>query len=139
MTEGEIKELAENLDCGYKCFLHRQTKEMTFIPDADRLPSDDFDAWRIEEEKIQRHPNDYIAITGLNSRDSFQLMVDFSKTINDERVKARLIQVLHGPNPFRNFKYEIDNSGPNRERWFQFKDDRIRNWVEKQLRENKFV
>jgi hypothetical protein len=139
MTKEEIKEIAETLDCGFRCFVHKKTMKMIFIPDADRLPSNDFASWRNDEKEIREHSEDYITLTGMNSKDSFQLMVDFCDKVSDQRVKARLVEVLDGQTPFRNFKFEIDNSGALKEDWFKFKDERIRNWVEKQLRETKLL
>jgi hypothetical protein len=31
MTEEEIKEIAEELNCGLRCFIHRKSKEILFF------------------------------------------------------------------------------------------------------------
>ena len=61
------------------------------------------------------------------------MMEDFAESIDDGTLKERLFRSLSRSKPFSNFKWEVDNSGPYLERWFAFRDERNRMWVEKQL------
>jgi hypothetical protein len=33
LTQEQIKEIAEQLDCGFKCYWNRKNNELIFIPD----------------------------------------------------------------------------------------------------------
>ena len=134
MTREQIKDIAENLDCGFRCFIHRDTREVKFVPDRDRFPDMDTDPWAADYKEIKRKRDDYIEIDAMSSGDSFRLMADFVDTVDDNRTRARLEQALNGSKPFRNFKFQIDNSGPFRIKWFEFKETRLIAWVEDMLK-----
>ncbi len=41
LTEAQINEIAEELECGSKCYVHKKTKELVFVPDTLRNPDID--------------------------------------------------------------------------------------------------
>lgn len=135
MIKEKIKDIADNLELGMRCFVHSNSKEIKFIPDYDRYPEMDPELFAEDREEVESNPEDYIEITGMRSRDSFTVMADFTDTVDDE-LKEKLIQALNRPKPFRSFKFVIDNSGPYREKWFSFKESRLIDWVERQLQRN---
>ena len=94
MTKEQIKDIAENLDCGFKCFVHRETKGIKFIPDTDQHSDMETDAWEDEIETIDNNIDDYIEIEGMESEDSFKLMEDFVDTIEDTTLQNKLGQAL---------------------------------------------
>ena len=47
-TSDNLKEIAEQLDCGFRAFIHKTSMELIFIPDTNDLPDIDMDEW--EEE-----------------------------------------------------------------------------------------
>jgi peroxiredoxin len=72
----------------------------------------------------------------MESHDSFEIMTDFVDTLSDsDKLKVRLMDALNKKNPFREFKYVIDNSGNYRQKWFDFKNERIQKWVIDRLNE----
>ena len=136
MTIEQIKDIAENLDCGFRCFIHTDTKGGKFIPDLDKHPDMDSDAWDADNEEIENNFGDYIEIKAMDSRDFFSVMADFTDTVDNEEIKKQLGQSLDRPKPFQNFKFTVDNSGVYRERWFKFKGERLIDWVDHQLKES---
>jgi hypothetical protein len=52
-------------------------------------------------------------------------MVDFIATVKDERLVELLEVAINGKGAFRRFKDVLLNYPEERERWFQFKDDRM--------------
>lgn len=50
---------------------------------------------------------------------------------------VRKINALNRSKPFRNFKWQIDNSGDYRQVWFDFKRRRYKEFVKKQIEEFK--
>jgi hypothetical protein len=133
----EIKNIAESLDCGLRCFIHLKNLEIKFIPDYAKHPDMDPEAWAADSEEIDNNFSDYIEIKGMDPGESFQVMADFTDTVDDEELKERLISSLGRSRPFRNFKSVVDNSGEYRDKWFKFKEKKLMDWVEGQLQENR--
>ncbi len=48
-------------------------------------------------------------------------MTDFAERIDDSKLQDKLRSALNRPKPFKNFKWQIDNSGVFRQQWFDFK------------------
>lgn len=134
LTELQIKEIAEQLDCGFRCFVHRQTGEIISILDTLRHPGMDTETWEDEQEKFDNNFDEYYEIEQLESRDSFELMADFTEQLDDKNeLKRQLITALNKKKPFREFKFVIDNSGIYRQQWFDFKNERLKQWVKEKL------
>ena len=135
MDKKIIKDIVGDLDCGMKCFIHSVTKEIKVIPDTDKYTDIDLDAWSDTIDEIDNNFGDYVQIEGMESRDSFKVMEAFIDTVDNERLREKLIDVLSHRKPFQNFKVTIDNSGEYREKWFKFKENALTEWVESQLNE----
>jgi hypothetical protein len=60
-------------------------------------------------------------------------MQNFIEIIKNERLCDKLDQALSRPKPIRNFKFEVDNSGPYRQKWFDFKKQQLIEWAKGQL------
>jgi len=138
-TEKQIQEIAENLDCGMRCFYNLKTGEIKTLPDSESLIYADEDPFEEESKEIEKNRNDYFEFEGLNSHKDFKIMKDFAETIEDTKLQDILINTLNRPKPFRNFKWQIDNSGDYRQKWFDFKNMRYIQWVKKQIDLNKEV
>jgi hypothetical protein len=133
-SDKDIREIAQQLDCGFRCFYHRETGELLFIPDELKHIGMDMDAWSDEQEKLENDFNSYEEIEQLQSGDSFQIIADFTEQLSgNERLQNQLIKALSNKHPFRNFKFVIDNSGTYRQQWFAFKDARLIDWVKQRL------
>jgi hypothetical protein len=136
MTDDQITELADNLDSGLRCFVHKETKVIVTTPDSLNDPLSDSELWDDANEEIEKNFDSYVEIEKMDSNESFRLMQNFIDTIEDERLRDKLDQALSGPKPFRNFKFEVNNSGPYRLKWFDFKKQQLIEWVKDQLTVN---
>jgi Uncharacterised protein family (UPF0158) len=133
-TKEHIKEIAEQIDCGFRAFYHRQTGDLLFIPDSLKHPEMETEAWEEDIEKLDNNFSDYAEIEAMNSTDSFQLMHDFTELLdNSNLLKNKLRIALTRKKPFREFKFVIDNSGDYRQQWFDFKNLKLKQWVENQI------
>lgn len=54
-TKGKIKEIAEQLELGFRCFVHRQTGEIISIPDTLKNHYIDPESWEEEQEKLDNN------------------------------------------------------------------------------------
>ena len=133
MTDEQIAELADNLDCGFRCFVHKETKTIVTTSDFENDLYSDADLWAEVNEKIEHNFDSYVEIEKMDSNESFRLMQNFIESIQDNQLRDKLDQALNKRKPFRNFKFEIDNSGSYRQKWFDFKKQQLIEWVKGQL------
>jgi hypothetical protein len=131
-----LNEIAENMEAGMKCFMHKTTYEVISIPDADQFYDIDLEdeetGWKQEMDKAYGNP-DFIEIERMDSSESFRVMEDFVDFLPESATKIRLITALEGHKPFGNFKHQIENAGQERELWFKFRRARGIEWVKEQL------
>jgi hypothetical protein len=131
-----LNEIADNMEVGFKCFVHKRTHEIIAIPDENRFPgtdiNDEENAWADDIRKIDENP-DYIEIDSMESSDSFQVMEDFALSLPDGATKIRLLTVLEGHKPFANFNHQIHNAAEEKEQWFKFRREREIEWLKNQL------
>ena len=69
----------------------------------------------------------------MDSHDSFKVMERFADSVSDDSLREKLLIALQRPKPFANFKFEINNSGPYRQMWFDFQQEQQVEWVKDQL------
>jgi hypothetical protein len=139
LDQRQIKEIAEQLDSGFRAFWHKTTGELVFILDSSKFPSID---WEEEEEQAQEEINanreNYIEIEAMRSSDSYRVMVDFAEQLTNTKLQDALFRALNKRGPFREFKFVIDNSGDSRQEWFAFRDQRYIDWVTQQVDANQW-
>ncbi len=129
ITSAQINEIAQMLDCGLNTYINRETLEMDFIPDMDRL--DDTELWEEPYNKVTEEWNSLV-IEPMQSWESFKIMEKFIDEIPDENLQQNLIKILGRKSPFANFKDEIDESD-YRQQWFDFKQKMYEEYVMTQL------
>jgi hypothetical protein len=138
LNKSQIKEIAENLDCGLNCYWNKKTSEILFLPeelgyylDNDSDDTDIGDEWQQEDfDKIKNNLEDIVVIEKPNSNYSFEIMKAFAEQLpNKLEFKLQLFQALNRNKPFREFKFIIDNSN-YREEWFAFKTLKLQEWIE---------
>lgn len=128
-----IKEIAEQLDCGFRAYIHKTTRQLLFVPDENCLPDIDLDFWNEEIEQLDNNFTDYYEIDKWTSSEAFEIMSEFADRLTDNNLQSRLIDALRKNKPFRKFKFVIDNSGDFRQQWFDFKNKWQQDHVAKQL------
>ena len=133
LTVKQIEEIAENLDCGMRCFYNLKTGEIKAILNFYSWIGADEEPWEEELKEIDENWGDYFEFVGFESHESFQIMVDFAENINDTGLQNKLINALNGRKPFQNFKWQIDNSGEFRQQWFDYKKMRYIQWIKEQI------
>ncbi|WP_114748144.1 UPF0158 family protein [Pleomorphovibrio marinus] len=133
LTEKQIEEIAENLDCGMRCFYNLKTGEIKAFLDSDSWIGADEELWEEEANEIDANRADFFEFDRFDSHESFQIMEDFAESMEDNGLRKKLINALNRPKPFQNFKWQIDNSGEYRQQWFDFKKMRYIQWVKEQI------
>ncbi len=88
---------------------------------------DDDDASLSEEElDAGLEAGHLIHVEPLGSRIEYGWMEEFAGTVGDDRLRDRLEIALDGRGAFRRFKNVLLDAPDERERWFAFRDDRLR-------------
>lgn len=130
LTPIQIKEIAEELDIGNRCYFHRTTYKLLFIPDFDNNFYAEREFFEEELDELENNFDEYLEIEKPNSNNSFEIMLNFVESLEDKNnLKQQLANVLQKSKPFRQFKFLIDNSGPYRQQWFDFKSQQLQLWV----------
>jgi hypothetical protein len=130
-----VKYIAGEADMGMICFINEDTMEIESVPGQSSAFGDaDFDGFYQETYDRVDSWGSFIRVDPPEPRESFKMMEDFiEKCIPDsDRIKNRLWDALSRRKPFRNFKNVIDDS-PYRQRWFDFKQTWLEDFVRDQL------
>jgi hypothetical protein len=136
LTTKQINEIAQEIDCGMRCYLNLKTGRLIATPDFEMNFDDGKEFYEEELEEIENNWGDYAEIERPYSSDSFKFMVEFAEQLKDgNRLKDRLFDALNKNKPFSRFKLAIDNSGEFRQKWFDFKLAKLENWVTEKLKE----
>jgi hypothetical protein len=132
-----IKIIAEELDCGFRAFIHKKTGQLLFIPDTNSYSDLDTDVWNEEIETLENNIAEYYEIKKWTSNEAFEIMRAFSDQLTDHTLKRRLFESLKKRKPFRKFRYVIDDSDDFREQWFDFKNKWQQDYVARYLNQLK--
>jgi|SRR6187551_1376174 len=128
-----LNKIADSLEAGEKCFIHKQTFEMITYPEDSILELDPGNnAWREEMEKVKNDAN-FIQVEKMSSRESFVVMEDFTESIQDQRIKTSLLIALRAKKPFSRFKRIVESLSEFRELWFAFRREKNITLVKEQL------
>jgi hypothetical protein len=132
-TKENIKAIAEQLDCGFRAFIHKTTGQLIFVPDENNLTSIDLDPWDEEFKVLENNSQDFCEIESWTSSEAFDVMSEFAEQLEDRRLQNRLFEALRRRKPFREFKFVIDSAGDFRQEWFDFKNNWQQQYVAKEL------
>jgi len=113
-----IKEITEQLDCGFQTFIHKTTGQLLFVPDDSNYPDIDLNLWDKELELLENNFSEYFEIDKWTSNEAFKIMSEYSEQLTENNLQNQLFEALKKSKPFREFKHVINNSGEFRQKWF---------------------
>ncbi len=73
---------------------------------------------------------DYMRVEPVSSREQYRWMERFIPMVEDPELRGRLSGAIDGKGAFRRFKDVLMSYGPERERWFAFRSERLRVFME---------
>ncbi len=136
LTEEQVHDIAQELDCGFRCFLHSATGELLSLPPEAIDGNMDAEFFEEDVKKLEGNLGAYYEIPRMESHDFFRVMEEFAEELTDNpRLQTRLLDALGQRKPFRGFKDIIDDSGEYREMWFNFKSQKLEDWVREKSQE----
>jgi len=119
----------ENSSYDLDYYLDLETGEVIFI-------SDYMDDANLEElkDRIDENPDRYEPIPKAESSEDYDDMVDFISTVKDEHLVELLEVAIDGKGAFRRFKDVLARYPEEKERWYRFKNERMKeraiSWLE---------
>lgn len=125
-------------------FLDVETGEVLMFMNEDLRYVEEPPDWPLQEwqqEQVKKaeevwlgRGERYLSVPEADSHRAYRDMEDFITTVEDEHLQELLWVAIEGRGAFGRFKGVLANHPRERERWFQFKDDRLRrrvlDWLE---------
>lgn len=124
---------------GMDVYLHKKTGDIIAVPDQFNMDYAEPGAWDEEIREVENNRDDYLLIQDMPSREAYRVMEDFVSEIEDETTHTVLDVVLNNAKPFRNFKNTLPRFPQVRQEWFNFKKERMNQWVSDQIEANDFT
>jgi Uncharacterised protein family (UPF0158) len=72
----------------------------------------------------------YLRVEPVSSREQYRWMERFIPMVENGELRGKLTQAIDGKGAFRRFKDALMTYGPERERWFSFRSERLRTFME---------
>jgi hypothetical protein len=72
----------------------------------------------------------YLRIEPVSSREQYRWMERYIPMVEDPDLQSKLTRAIDGKGAFRRFKDVLMSYGPERERWFAFRSERLRIFME---------
>jgi len=117
---GGLCEAMEDSSYENEYYLDLDNGEILFLSEY----TDDEETKKLKE-LIEEDFDRYERIPKAEPHEGYEDMVDFIATVKDERLVELLEVALNGRGAFRRFKDVLLRYPEERERWFQFKDERM--------------
>ncbi|HMJ10396.1 MAG TPA: UPF0158 family protein [Polyangiaceae bacterium] len=102
-------------------YLHIETGEVLRVVDGIADPE--------MHARIASDGN-YMRVDPVSSREQYRWMERFIPMVEDAELRERLTSAIDGKGAFRRFKDVLMSHGPERERWFAFRSERLRVFME---------
>lgn len=102
-------------------YLHIETGEVLRVVDGIADPE--------MHARIASDTN-YLRVDPVSSREQYRWMERFIPMVEEPELRERLVSSIDGKGAFRRFKDVLMSYGPERERWFAFRSERLRVFME---------
>ena len=117
----ELYDAMENNSYEVEYYLDLETGEILFVSEG----MDDEETGKLKIQ-IGEELGRYELIPKAESYEGYRDMQAFIATVEDDHLSELLEVAINGKGAFRRFKDVLLNYPEERERWFQFKDDRMK-------------
>ena len=117
----ELYDAMENSSYQVEYYLDLERGKILFVSEC----MDDEETGKLKNQ-IEEELNRYELIPKAESYEGYRDMQAFITTVEDDHLSELLEVAINGKGAFRRFKDVLLNYPEERERWFQFKDDRMK-------------
>jgi len=124
LTEEQISEIAEQLECGFNVYYLEQSGKIIALPDEDD-PNVEEEVWGEDFEALRAIQEPVITFEPMPSFEAYKIMEDFAETA-PRNVQTGLYKALEKRHPFRGFSNVLGYYPNVRQQWFAFKKARYK-------------
>lgn len=126
-----VHSIADRISAGSVCYLNVDTMEVEDYPaNIDEEEWEAITGEKYNPEYLQWE--NVLTFEPLQPSESFRVMEDFVRQINNSKVQNTLIDILNRRKPFAHFNSYIHNS-KYKEDWFQFRNNAYEKLVRKMI------
>ncbi len=111
-----------------RCFLSVEDGRVLKLPPGDPALA-----------TVRSDPQRYVAIDAIPSRIQYQWLDEFIKSLGEEPVRERMEAAINGKGAFRRFKDILLTLPDERRRWFEYRDQKMREYITYWLSEQGIV
>ena len=129
LSKLQIKDIAQELDMGMNCYVHKITGETISIPGELDEFDDNYELWEEEMKDVEENPNQYILIEKMMSFESFKIMRRFLGKVADPKLREKLMLAISQNKPFRRFRNILNYNGDVLQDWYDFKQEELEKYV----------
>ena len=116
----ELCSAMEDSSWEHTYYFDLETGEILFMSDVK-----DEETEKLRDD-IDENPDRYESIPKAESSEGYEDMEDFIATVEEEHLTQLLQVAINGKGAFRRFKDVLIGYPKQQEKWFQFKDERMR-------------
>ncbi|MGB6036857.1 MAG: hypothetical protein WBG42_11365, partial [Cryomorphaceae bacterium] len=131
LSENTIREIADWLQCGLECWIHKSKGTMYFLPNFDD-PYFDPSQWEDVLTSVQGHEDEYLVFQTMDTSLSFRIMQSFAYSLEKSSIRSELENALSKPRPFHYFNARVEGS-PIQTDWADFRFNAHMDWVKSQV------
>jgi len=130
-TKEKIDQIAESMSMGVKCYYKIDTEEL--IDQFDYKPESEDEDFDPADPDFEIEDDNYVQLDPIPSHDSYEIMKDFARSIDDEPFKNKLFDALEKHKPFRHFKWLVEGSDKHQAAWNDFQDNAQLKYVQDEI------
>jgi hypothetical protein len=131
LSENAIREIADWLQCGLECWIHKAKGTMYFLPNLED-PFFDPEQWKEVLEELQGREDEFLVFQKMDSSHAFRVMEEFTLSLPIAALRTELEAALSGSRPFHCFTSRVEMS-KQRENWYNYRFDAHMDWVKSQV------
>jgi len=131
LSENTVREIADWLQCGLECWIHKLRGTMYFLPSVED-PYFDPSQWQDVLTDVQGHEDEYVIFQTMDSSHSFRIMKNFTHSLDENEIRCELENALSRSKPFHHFNSRVEAS-TLREEWADYRFKAHMEWVKSQV------
>jgi hypothetical protein len=133
LSEQDLFEAATAIRRGKEVYVNRNHGRMLIADDPERNVRADPEVYEAVMQDVSTDPDAYVHIERMSAAEAIKIMSAFTDRVRNQELWQALTYAIKRPNPFQNFKAELNRFPKNYERWRQFRQQKYTEYVRQTL------
>lgn len=133
LSEQDLFEAATAIRRGKEVYVNRNHGRMLIADDPERNVRADPEVFEAVMQDVSTDPDAYVHIERMSATEAIKIMSAFTDRVRNQELWQALTYAIKRPNPFQNFKAELNRFPKNYERWRQFRQQKYTEYVRQTL------